>query len=556
MNIFSARKYLVLLVSALLCMVLCGCGPGKKKMDSALEKPKDLDTTVGELVGLYESGAVSVHGFGIVAGLAGTGSSECPQKLRAELKKYILKQTVGANIGNPDNFINSPNTAVVEIYGVIPTLGTKGEPFDLLIAPLPGTQTTSLAGGRLYTAELSAFERFFGYGQYSKTLALGAGPVFINKIQGGNGKVGNAYVLAGGKIVEEVSIRLILDTPNYYTANAIRNKINERFGANPATAMSHMEIRLTVPPQYAKHKGKFLTMVQSLYLGTSTSLEQKRIASLINDLAQSGNKDVSEISLETIGKRALNSLATLLEHPDPEVRFRSARCMLNIGDERGMTVLRQTVQDTRSLFRISAIKAIGRHARRSEVSSILMRVLDDNNLDVTLTAYEQLRSIKDATILSQTIAGDFVLDSVISKGPRRIIAYRTGVPRIVIFGAPMYCSRNMFIQSSDGKVMINSRPTDEFVTMSRKHPRQATLIGPARSNHKVSEVIRALGEIPVVSKTTRKRPGLGVSYSEIIAILETMCKTGVIDADFIAGAMAEFPRMKRPEPNLEIDKQK
>ena len=545
MNIFSARNYLVLLVSALLCIAVCGCGPVDEKTDPILEKPKNLDTTVGELVDLYESGAVDVHGFGIVAGLAGTGSAECPQKLRAELKKYILKQTT--SIKNPDNFINSPNTAVVEIYGVIPTLGAKGEPFDLLIAPLSGTQTTSLAGGRLFTTELSALERFFGYGQYSKTLAIGAGPVFIDKTQGGNR---NAYVLAGGKIVEEVGIRLILRKPNYYTANAIRNQLNERFGGDTASAMSAMEIHLSVPQQHVKHKGKFLTMVQSLYLGTSANLEKKRIVSLVNDLARSGNKEASEIGLETIGRHALDPVATLLEHSDPEVRFRAARCMLNIGDERGMAILRKTVQDPRSPFRISAIKAIGRRGRRIEVSTILMRVLDDVDLDVALAAYEQLRSINDATILSQTVAGDFVLDGVISKGPRRIIAYRSGVPRIVIFGAPMYCSRNMFIQSSDGNIMVNSRLTDEFVTMSRKHPRHATLIGPVRSSHKVSEVIRALGEAAVVSKNSRKRPGLGASYSEIIAVVETMCKTGAIEADFIAGAMAEFPQMKRPEPKL------
>jgi hypothetical protein len=185
-----------------------------------------------------------------------------------------------------------------------------------------------------------------------------------------------------------------------------------------------------------------------------------------------------------------------------------------------------------------------------------MRVLDDRDLEVALVTYEQLRSIKDATISSQTISGDFVLDSVISKGPRRIIAYRTGIPRIVLLGSPMYCSRNMFIQSSDGKIMLNSRLTDEFITMSRKHPRRATLIGPVRSSHKVSEVIRSLGEMPFAGTKRRKRPGLGVSYSEIIAILETMCKTGVIDADFIAGEMAEFPHLKRPDPKLEIDTQK
>lgn len=552
MNIFSARKFSFLLIAIVLCTVVCGCGSQAK--DAAIGKPVELNTTIGDLTKLYESGAVAVRGNGIVAGLPGTGSAECPPKLREELKKYILKMTAGADIGSPDSFINSPDTAVVELYGVIPTLGAKGEAFDLRVAPMPNTQTTDLAGGRLFTTELVARDRFFDYGQYSKTLAVASGPIFVNKVKGDSGKIGDAYILAGGKIVEDVGIRLILNESSYSTASLIRNRINERFGSRTATAPSPMEIRLTIPPQYARQKEKFLEMVQVLYLSARGTQEKSRIASLINELATSKNKKLSEISLETIGKNSLNQLAGLLEHNNAEVRFRAARCMLNIGDERGMRTLNGIVKDRKSPYRINAIEAIGRRARKSDVSSVLMGVLDDDDFDVVFAAYRQLRTVGDVTVSSRVVGGDVIIDSVISDSPKRILAYRHGVPRIVIFGAPLYCSRNMFVQSADGKIMINSRPTDEFVTLSRKHPKQERLIGPIRSSHNIKEVIRALGEVSSVSNKSLIRPGLGVPYSDVISLLENMCETGVIDAEFIAGKIADFPGLRKPDTNVEAEK--
>ena len=547
MNVFSARKFLFLLIAVVLCTAFCGCGDPK---EDPLNKPVELNATIGELTELWESGAVSVRGFGIVAGLAGTGSAECPAKLRKELRKYILKMTAGADIGNPDKLINSLTTAVVRIDGVIPTLGGQGETFDLRVVPLSNTQTTNLSGGRLFTTELVATDRFFDYGQYSKKLAIATGPIFINKVKGEGGNIGDAYVLAGGKITEQVGIRLVLDEANYSTAIQIRNRINERFEIRTATASSPMEIRLHVPLQYAKDKDKFLEMVQTLYLSTHGDQEDLRIASLINDLSNSTNKAISEVSLETIGKRTLEQLVLLLEHSDPEVRFRSARCMLNIGDDRGMTTLRGIVNDRRSPYRVEAIEAIGKRASKKDVSSLLMGVLDDDNFDVAFAAYRQLRSVGDLTVSSRSIAGDFIIDSIASKGPRRILAYRQGVPRIVIFGGPLYCSRNMFVQSGDRKIIINSRPTDEFVTLSRKHPKRAGLIGPIRSSHNVKEVIRALGEVATVSNKSSVRAGLGVPYADVIALLENMCETGAIRAEFIAGKMSEFPTVKSLNTNL------
>ena len=47
-------------------------------------------------------------------------------------------------------------------------------------------------------------------------------------------------------------------------------------------------------------------------------------------------------------------------------------------------------------------------------------------------------------------------------------------------------------------------------------------------------VIRTLGES---MKKPNLRPGLDVSYSDLIALLERMCKSGAVKADFIAGPM-------------------
>lgn len=170
------NKWLYILVLSALAVTVCGCGRGRAKSDeSGLKAPAELDTTIGSLAELYEFGAIPVRGWGIVAGLAGTGSSECPPALRNVLVKYIRQQIPDKGGIDPDKFIDSLDTAVVEINGVIPVVASKGECFDVEITAFSNTQTTSLAGGRLFKGELKAASRLQRFDQYSKTLAMAAG---------------------------------------------------------------------------------------------------------------------------------------------------------------------------------------------------------------------------------------------------------------------------------------------------------------------------------------------------------------------------------------------
>ena len=146
---------------------------GRSKL---LDGPTDLGTTIGSLAAIYSPESVAVEGYGLVGGLDGTGSSECPPSIRAYLKRYISKQVPDHRI-NVDKLIDSVNTAVVQVVGQVPSLEAKERRFDVVVGALAGTQTTSLEGGWLYGAELRVAGRM---GAAAMAVGNVAGPVFTD----------------------------------------------------------------------------------------------------------------------------------------------------------------------------------------------------------------------------------------------------------------------------------------------------------------------------------------------------------------------------------------
>jgi hypothetical protein len=54
---------------------------------------------------------------------------------------------------SPQQLLNSSDTAVVIVEGVIPPGAPKGSKFDVRVTVAPGTSTVSLEGGRLLIAD-------------------------------------------------------------------------------------------------------------------------------------------------------------------------------------------------------------------------------------------------------------------------------------------------------------------------------------------------------------------------------------------------------------------
>jgi flagellar basal body P-ring protein FlgI len=526
------RLFFLLLVLASAAMVCTSCTKPEKK-DAQTDQNINLDITVGELARFMPAASVPVRGYGVVAGLWGTGSSECPPALRGQLEKYIWQRMPDAKSSEINRFITSPDTAVVEVLGMIPPLAITQERFDIEIRPLAGTQTTSLRGGTLYAMDLKELSRMGGYNQYTKTIGSAQGQIFT--AVDATTKEPRYYILGGGISLLNTPISMVLNQPNYFAAMAIRDRINERFGANTAAAPSREEIKVVIPPQYRNNKLRFLSMIQSLYLSEDPALRKKRIETLSSRLNDPNESAAADIGLEAIGKPTLTQLAQLLGHPSANVRFLAARCMLNIGDNRCLSVLKDMANNFESEFQIAAIESLSK-ARLKDVEPILSKLLSCENFQVRLAAYEQLLILNSILVKRTPVGGDFFIDQIACTGQQVIYAYKKDNSRIVMFAAPIICRKDIFLDTAE--ILINAGPEDKYVSLSRRHPKRPKLIGPLKSGFSVEDIICTLGHTPENDPQKYSRPGLGISYSEILDILNKMCQKNMIPASYIEGPLS------------------
>jgi len=532
----TRKVYAIVLIG--LMLLVGGCeGAQKKSKDKKapeVNEPTKLDRTIGDIAEVIANQPVPVKGVGIVIGLSGTGSSECPAATREYLRKYILTQVGRKDLIKPDTMINSIDTAVVIVEGTIPPASTKYQPFDVTVKPFPNTQTTSLVGGRLYTTDLKFITKVDDSIETSRTLAYAAGPIYIDSMPDSKTSAKSGIILGGGKVIEDYPITLSLIKPDFKAAAYIRNRINQRFGKDTANAISDRIINITVPAGYRDKKAKFIMLVKSLYIASDAPHEDARINQFIEELKTSDDKTTFQVALEAIGRPAADELYPLIDAPDDKTKFAASAALLAIGDSRGLKTLRDFAQDPCSSVRILSINNIGEYASKSDVVALMNRIAGDENLEVKLAAYKYLQRFNAPSVVRTVVASDFFVDQVIAEGPKSIYAYRKQQAGIVLFGAPIHCETDLYIESADGGIIINSQPTDDRVSILRKHPLTGGLMGPLKCSTSIADIVKLLGD-PPTPKDDKTRPGLGVPYSEIVQLLKTMADKGAVKADFIAG---------------------
>ncbi|MBU1260995.1 MAG: flagellar basal body P-ring protein FlgI [Planctomycetes bacterium] len=536
MEIRNIYKVLAVII---LTSFLAGCGEQKKRSKDAkkIETPPAqarLDKTIGDLAEVVAFSPIPVKGVGLVVGLPNTGSSECPSQTRDYLRQYIIAQLGPQNV-NAERMINSLDTAVVLVEGFIPPAASKYQSFDVTVTALPNTQTTSLNGGRLYTTELKLIARIDESIETSKILALAAGPVYIDNLAETKPDPRSGFVLGGGKSIQNYQITLALLKPDFQTAANIRNRINQRFGRDVASAVSAEIIYLSVPDKFKNRKTRFVELVKSLYVTTAAASENEHINSLIERLRTSTEKEKYETALEAIGKNAAAGLLPLIESADNQTKFSAARCLLAIGNDQGLKILREYAQDNSSAFQIPAIQAIGDYAGKSDIIALMSRIIRENKFDARYNAYKYLQKYNDTSIIRTVVAEDFYIDQVITTGPKTIYASKTAQAGIVLFGAPIKCQKDIYVESDNGQIIVNSLPNEDRVSIMRKHPITKELMGPFECSAMVADVIKTLGEDTSSDKKGRKLIGLGAPYSDIAALLKKMVDKGAVDADFVAG---------------------
>ena len=157
-----------------------GCQSGSSKLDPPSQAPHEM--TIGSLCELEGYQAIQLRGRSLVWGLNGSGSNECPPSTRKYLLQYIRRMKPQRYLSdefkklNAEQLIDSLDTAVVEISGMVPAGAPKNTTFDVEVYIPWASQTTSLQGGRLMPTELQVVTMNIA----SKTTAMAVGPIFIN----------------------------------------------------------------------------------------------------------------------------------------------------------------------------------------------------------------------------------------------------------------------------------------------------------------------------------------------------------------------------------------
>jgi flagellar P-ring protein precursor FlgI len=219
--------------------------------------------SIARLSGLQEN---PISGYGLVIGLAGSGDSRRNKDTTQAISNLL--QTFGVNI-NP-NEINSRNTATVIITASLPSYAHQGDKIDINVASLGDAK--SLLGGTLLVTPLKGADNL--------VYALAQGPISIggfkydlygNVIQKNHPTTG---LIPGGAVVEKTlynevidktgDLHLILNHPDFTTADHIESAINKQFGQNTALARSAQDIEIHPPIPARKHFIRFVSQLENI----------------------------------------------------------------------------------------------------------------------------------------------------------------------------------------------------------------------------------------------------------------------------------------------------
>jgi flagellar basal body P-ring protein FlgI len=503
--------------------------------------------TIGASAYFEGLGPMRVRGYGLVVGLGKNGSSDCPRPIYDRLLQSLYKQhrfssgVVGEKGVSPEHVIADLDTAVVLVQGDIPPAALEGTRFDLFISAIPGTQTKSLRGGRLFTAELEVF-RDMGkdISITGQVLAQGAGPVFINPLSDAESATQSSdlegVVLGGGVATKDRRVRLVLTEPSYPRARQIQDRINAQFsaGAKVADALSPSFVQIHVPPEFRDDAGHFLALVRGMCLNRDPAFAANRARELGAELLSPAAPHAQIAwSFESLGRNALPVLGDLYRNSRAFVRFHAAAAGMRLGDHVAGDAMAAVAMEPDGEFRFQAIRALGEARGMSAAATPLRTLLGDADPRVQVAAYEALIARHDPTIRSVPVGpGNFRLDSIPSAGAGFIYAKRTKEQRIALFGADLHCTPPLLYRSSDGAMTLNAAEGDSALIILRTVVASGATSQPIPAPLKLSGLIPLLGHDAAVD-ADNNAIGLGFDYGSLVRALYQLCRSGAIDAKFI-----------------------
>ncbi|MFA9477303.1 flagellar basal body P-ring protein FlgI [Phycisphaerales bacterium AB-hyl4] len=518
--------------------------------------PEYLRGSVGSMANLRNYEPMLVSGFGLVVGLDGTGSQEVPAFLRQRMLNRLRQMGVGSTRirrempeafqpfarMSPEQLLADPSTAIVAVQGFIPAGAVRGARFDVLVSALPQTQTTSLAGGTLWTTDLSLDGTNPAVG-FSRTRAEANGPIYINPFDEESDEddqrrfLRQAMVVAGGKVTLPQQIELVLNQSSWNRSRAIADRINERFPAGPgsrqqtAVPQTAMVIHINVPRDYATRPDVLMELVAHLYIQRGPNFETEQAERLARRLREDSDRQERVVlAWRSLGRTILPVLRNYYEDEDPVLSLAALEAGAWLQDERAGLVLASLARSSdEPQARQRVAEALVYLPRSTSGSRALKALLDDDDTAVRIAAYESLAAINDPIIDRMPIRNanglKFVIDRVPAEKPMIYIT-QEHFPRLVIFDDQLGFRTPMFAQMWDSRLMVRS--DDEEAALNVYYQRPGTIEG---KQYEVWPNVASLAYLLAHSpEPGTDEKGLDLTYSQVVETIYRFANRGHIAA--------------------------
>ncbi|SJZ47719.1 flagellar basal body P-ring protein FlgI [Selenihalanaerobacter shriftii] len=262
------NKVVTILIMVLVLHSLLSLPLIAKVQDSYLNNPLVRVKDITRIQGVRDN---QLLGYGLVVGLSGSGDSSSSEATVRSIANMLKKFGVNVN----SNQVESENIAAVMVTAELPPFSRPGDRVDLNVSSIGDAE--SLQGGTLLMTPLTGPNQ-------KEVYAMGQGPISIggfNASQGGNSVRKNHTTVGmipnGGIIEREVrtdfmnkgEITLLLDNPDFATAQRIAEAVNQRYGYNSdgnnfAQALDPGRVEVTVPSYFKDRSVSFIAEINKL----------------------------------------------------------------------------------------------------------------------------------------------------------------------------------------------------------------------------------------------------------------------------------------------------
>jgi hypothetical protein len=400
----NLSKYSFLLIIFLVAITAVGgCnllkgGKGGKK--SAPVKPIPNNRTLVEYAapGTSSRNFKLINGFGLVTNLGDNGTVEVDSLHR----RHVMEELKRMEIPNPSKWIDSKDTAIVQVQAKIPPGIRKGEPIDVEIFLPPGSECRSLQGGILHKTFLTEMHDTGSSllrGNYSASVE---GPILLDpKIDKNNSQYEKRAVLLGkAEYRQDRDFNFALRTDGRNTsqlaiiAAELERCINRRFkiegdqtGVAKAKSQPEVSVGIKMHPHYREDPNRYLAVMMSIRCFTNPNQEKQRLEELKHELLDPEKSLAAALQLEALPARdGADALYEGMKSHHPDVRFYSAEALAYMRKPEVGPVLAEFARNDPKK-RPAAIKALASMGSDLEATENLLPLMASGDPDLRYGAF-------------------------------------------------------------------------------------------------------------------------------------------------------------------------